>query len=116
MKVALKIILVLLILLSISTGLVKIAQMDEEMVLYRGAGWSDLLIILFGVIQLIGGLMLLLVKTRKNGALLMTLTYIIATVVVFINQMWIFGITSILFIAMSYIIYKRPIQLFNDKI
>lgn len=116
MKVILKVVLVLLIMLSISTGLVKLARMDEEMILFRNAGWSDVLIVLFGVVQLIGGLLLLPAKTRKNGALLMTFTYLIATIVVFMNEMWTFGVVSILFIAMAFIIYKRPIQLLNQHI
>ena len=116
MKVLLKVILVLLILLSISTGIVKLAKMEEEMILFRNAGWDDLLIIIFGAVQFLGGFMLLPYKTRKNGALLMSITYVIATIVVFINQMWVFGFVSILFIIMALVIYKSPIQLINDKI
>ena len=90
--------------------------MKEEMILFQNVGWGETAIVLFGVIQLVGGLILLPFKIRKSGALIMMLTYITATIVVFMNQMWVFGIVSILFILMAYWVYKRPIQLLNEKI
>jgi uncharacterized membrane protein YphA (DoxX/SURF4 family) len=101
MKIVNTILLVLLILLSISTGVVKLFQMEEEMKLFRGAGISDTLTILFGVVQTIGGVLLIVSKTRKLGAGIMAITFAIATVIVFINGMIAFGFSSILFIALA---------------
>ena len=44
---------VLLTVLSIMTGVVKLAQMPEEMEIFRQAGFSDPLILGFGVVQLV---------------------------------------------------------------
>lgn len=101
MKILNIILLVVLILLSISTGLVKIFRMEDEMVLFRGAGISDPLTIFFGIIQTIGGILLILPKTRKMAAALMAVTFVIATIIVFINGMLAFGFSSILFIALA---------------
>ena len=101
MKWALWINRVLLTLLSISTGAVKLSRMDEEMVLYRGAGFADEATLAFGALQLGLGLLLLPARTTQLAAWGMAVTFVIATAVVFINGMVPFGIASLLFIAMA---------------
>lgn len=101
MKIVNTILLVLLILLSISTGLVKIFEMEDEMKLFRGAGINDTLTLLFGVIQTIGGILLIPTKTRRLGAIIMAITFALATIVVFVNEMIAFGFFSILFIVLA---------------
>ncbi len=107
MKIVNTILLVLLILLSISTGVVKLFQMEEEMKLFRDAGIGDTLTILFGVVQTIGGIMLIVPKTRKLSAGIMAITFTIATIIVFINGMMAFGFSSILFIALAVYQYLK---------
>lgn len=101
MKIVNLILLILLILLSVSTGVTKLIQMPEEMELFRHAGFSDTLTIFFGVIQVIGGLLLIPGQTRRYGALVMAITFVIATIVVFLKGMVAFGLFSILFIALA---------------
>jgi len=75
--------------------------MPEEMELFRNAGFTDTLTIIFGLIQLVGGILLIPGKTRRYGAIIMLITFIIATVVVFLKGMIGFGLFSILFIALA---------------
>lgn len=115
MKLLQKINLALLIVLSISTGLVKLASMEAEMVIFRNAGWSDDLIYLFGIIQSTGGFLLIPNNTRKIGGYLMAPTFLIATIILFVNNMIPFGIFSILFILMATWTIIKPIQFVNHK-
>lgn len=92
---------VLLTGLSIMTGAVKLAQMEEEMVLFRSIGFSDAVTMAFGALQLAGGLLLLPSKTTRTGAWLMAPTFLFATGVLFANGMVPFGVVSLLFIAMA---------------
>ena len=92
---------VLLTLLSIMTGVVKLAQMEAEMVIFRHVGFSDSLTMVFGGLQLLGGLLLIPAKTTRTGAWLMLPTFAFATYVLFANAMLLFGVFSILFIAMA---------------
>ena len=101
MKILNMVLLVILILLSVATGVTKLIQMPEEIELFRGAGFTDLMTIIFGVIQTLGGLLLIPAKTRRIGAMIMVVTFVIATVVVFMNGMTTFGLVSILFIALA---------------
>lgn len=101
MKALLWINRVLLTGLSIMTGAVKLARMDAEMEIFRNIGFSDALTIAFGVVQLLGGLLLLPGKTTRIGAWVMLPTFVFATGVVFANGMIAFGVSSLLFIAMA---------------
>ena len=108
MKILKYILFGVLVLLSLSTALTKIVRMPEEMALFANAGFPGLLTILFGIVQLGGAIMLFLEKARKLGAIIMTSTYIIATIVVFVNGMWLFGFISISFIILSAYFIKNP--------
>lgn len=101
MKIVRTLLLGILILLSLSTGLVKLFQMQEEMELFQAVGWPMGLIIAFGVVQMIGGLLLILPVTRKYGAWIMIATFSIATIVLFLNGMVAFGLFSLLFIGLA---------------
>jgi hypothetical protein len=107
MKIFYKVVLVLTILLSISTGFFKVMQQEADIQLFRVLGFNEIMTTLLGVIQLAGGVLMIFSKYRKIGGLIMITTFIVASVAVFMNQMWLFGIVSLLFIAMAYIVVKR---------
>lgn len=101
MKAALWVNRVALTLLSISTACVKLARMEDEMVIFRTVGFSDAMTVAFGVVQLAGGLLLLPPKTTRVGAWVMAPTFLFATGVLFANGMVPFGVASLLFPAMA---------------
>ncbi len=96
-----QVLLIILILLSIATGITKIIQMPAEMELFQHAGFTTWMIIAFGIVQVLGGILHVFKNYRKHGAILMLITFIIATIVVFIKGMIGFGIASLLFIALA---------------
>lgn len=106
MKILLKINFILITLISIATGIFKLLQQEADIQLFEKIGFTATATTLLGVIQLIGGLMLILPKTRKLGAWIMLPTFIIASIAVFANGMIAFGIVSLLFIAMIILILK----------
>ena len=106
MKIFYKIVLVLTILLSISTGIFKIMQQEADIQLFRTLGFDEIMTTILGVIQLAGGILMIFSKYRKIGGLIIIPTFIVASVAVFMNQMWLFGIVSLMFIAMAYVVVK----------
>jgi len=92
---------VLLTALSTMTGVVKLAQMEDEMALFRTLGFSDAVTMGFGALQLAGGLLLLPARTTRTGAWIMAPTFLFATGVLFANAMIPFGVVSVLFVAMA---------------
>ena len=99
--------LVLLILLSISTGVFKVLQQEADIELFKAIGMNEVLTTALGVIQLVGGVLLIPAKTRKIGAMIMIPTFILATTAVFANEMYTFGFVSIIFIGMAYLVFHK---------
>lgn len=99
---------ILLTLLGASTGLVKIFGMEKEMELFRNAGFSNTLTIVFGIVQVAATALIWFPATLKIGAGTLALTFLIATLVVFKNGMMPFGIISLLFIAMAAFVAFPP--------
>lgn len=100
-----KVNLVLLVLLSLSTGVVKIIGLEADVKIFASMGFSYAATVFFGVIQTIGGILLIFPKMRRAGAVIMVITFCIATAGVFISGMTGFGIFSILFICMALMAY-----------
>ena len=107
MKILKKVNLVLLVLLSITSGTAKVMQMPQEVKFFGDAGFSDTSIILFGVMHLVGGILLVLQNTRKLGAVTMVVTFGISTIIIFTSGKLAFGFFSILPILMAGIIIKE---------
>lgn len=99
MGLARKIILVLLIALSLATGLVKVFGFEQDIQVFASIGFSAAATTAVGVVQVIGGALLIPPATRKVGAAIMALTFVVATSALFASGMMTFGIFSILFIA-----------------
>lgn len=106
MKLVLKINWILTILLSISTGVFKLLQQEADILLFEKIGFSIIMTTLLGAVQLIGGVLLIPAKTRRIGAYIMGITFVIASVAVFANSMWAFGFISLLFIAMAFLVLQ----------
>ncbi len=110
MKSLAKIILVLTIILSIATGAFKILQQKADIELFNKIGIGVVGTTVLGVVQLIGGILLIFPEKRKWGAVIMMATFLLATVAVFANQLFVFGTASILFIAMAFFIFLNTLK------
>lgn len=110
----LRINLVLLILLSLATGVVKVLRMPAEMELFAKAGFGEQGVTALGLLQIMGGLMLLFQRSRRIGAAFMAATFAFATAVVFMAGMVPFGFFSLLFIGMALLAYYRPVSLITS--
>lgn len=110
MKLALTINWVLVTLLSIATGIFKLMQQQADIDLFAAIGFNATATTVLGAVQLIGGILLVLPKTRKWGAFVMIPTFVIAAIAVFANGMIGFGVVSILFIAMAALVLVRENQ------
>ncbi|MCB9712947.1 MAG: DoxX family protein [Myxococcales bacterium] len=85
----------------------KLAHMEEEMALFRNVGFSDGMTVAFGVVQLVGGLLLLPARTTRLGAWIMLPTFVLATGVLLASSMIPFGAFSLLFVASAYLHASR---------
>jgi hypothetical protein len=73
--------------ISLLGGIVKITQYQPELDLYLAVGFSPFGLILFGCLQLAGGLLLCVTKTRSAGVILATLSFTVSMGLAIIHGM-----------------------------
>lgn len=81
MKIVSTIILVILILLAVSSGITKVTLMQRDVDFFGKYGFSDPILVAYGLVQLIGGVLLVFKKTRFFGAAIVAVTFLISLVV-----------------------------------
>ena len=84
MDIFLKVILAILIFLAVSSGVTKIMLMPQEVDFFSNYGFTNPILIAYGAAQLIGGIMLIMKKTRFIGAFVVSITFLISAVVLII--------------------------------
>ena len=80
MNMATAIILVILVVLAASSGAAKIALLQQEVEFFGKYGFTTPVLIAFGAIQLLGGVLLALKKTRFFGAAIVGGTFLVSLV------------------------------------
>ena len=81
-----KITLVILVLLAVSSGITKIMLMPQELEFFGKYGFSNPLLITFGFVQLVGGVLLMISKSRLYGAVIVAITFIISLVLLVMDN------------------------------
>ena len=96
MKIVNILIIAIVALLSIAAGLAKVMQTQQEMEFLQGVGLSSFLIVVFGIIQVSGGVLLIPRKTRMAGAVLAAVALGLSSVFIFMGGNLAFGLFSLL--------------------
>ena len=78
MKAISIIILTILTLLAVSSGITKILLMQQDVAFFGKYGFSEPILIAFGLVQLLGGLLLVFTKTRFVGAAIVAVTFLVS--------------------------------------
>lgn len=107
MKVGSTIILVLLVFLAISSGIAKIALMQQEVNSFGKYGFSNPILIAFGATQLIGGVLLPFKKTRFFGAAIVAITFLLSLVVLIMDGNIPASIATIVAILLLGVVMKQ---------
>ncbi len=101
MKILKMVILVIVIALSLAAGSAKIMQMPQEMTFFQQAGLASNLVLPLGLLQAIGGILLVFSKTRFIGAILATLSFLASAITIFLTGAIGFGLFSLLPMLMA---------------
>ncbi len=115
MKVVDILLIAIIALLSIAAGLAKILQTQQEMEFLQGVGLSPALIVVFGSVQLVGGALLLLKKTRIVGAVLSVSAFVVSTILLFVGGKTALGWISLLPIALACVILYRSAHTSHNR-
>ena len=107
MKIVKILMIAIVALLSIAAGLAKVMQTQQEMEFLQGVGMGTSLIVVFGLAQISGGVLLVPAKTRLIGAVLAASAFLVSTVMIFVAGNVGFGLISIIPIALACAIIYR---------
>ncbi len=96
MRMARNVILILLIAMSIAAGAAKILQTPNEAAFFAALGLGLTIMMLFGALQIVAGLLSAIPATRIIGLGLMGLAFLISAVMIWLNDQIVFALLSFL--------------------
>lgn len=85
MKIFFYIALVVLVFLAVSSGTTKVLLMPQDVEFFGQYGFSDPILIAYGLVQCVGGVLLAIPETRIFGAVIVAITFLISAVVLVIS-------------------------------
>lgn len=97
-------------LLSIAAGMAKLMAVPEEVEFLRQFGFNSVAITLYGVIQVLAGLLLSIPKSRMMGVATTIVAFGLSTVLIFVSGNYIFGLVSLIPIALVVVIAIRSVK------
>jgi hypothetical protein len=80
-RIASGIVLLVLILLAVLSGFTKVALLEQDVNFFGRYGFSNSLLVSYGLTQIAGGVLMILEKTRFIGAAIVAITFLISLVV-----------------------------------
>lgn len=107
MEILIKLNFVLLTLLNISAGIAKIMLTPQEVEFLRKSGLNESVVFVFGIVQRISGILLIIKQLRGWGAILTAVMFASSTIIIFVNEMVGFGLFSILPIVLTGFIIRE---------
>jgi len=78
-------IVAILTFLAVSSGVTKVILMQQDVDFFGKYGFSNTILMLYGAVQLIGGILLPFRRTRFIGAAVVALTFIVSLVVLVLD-------------------------------
>lgn len=115
MKIVNILIVAIVALLSVAAGLAKVMQTQQEMEFLQGFGLSTAMIVAFGLVQILGGILLVPPKTRLAGAILAASAFVVSIVLIFVAGNITFGLVSMVPVALAVLIIFQSASSSNSK-
>lgn len=104
MRITLTIVAVLIGLLSIAAGAAKVALVPEETAFLSQFGFTNAITMTFGAVQILGGLLLLIPKTRSIGAITSGLAFAVSSVLLMLGGNLAFAAVSLLPVGLAVLV------------
>jgi hypothetical protein len=115
-KVIHLIVIAIIALLSIAAGMAKLLELPQEVQFLKGFGFNSMLIISYGLVQVIGGVILTIPKTLKLGAIITVFAFTLSSLLIALSGNYIFALISLLPVAMTVWIYWQSIRFTHNKL
>ena len=109
MKTIFNIVLIALIFLAVSSGVTKVILMQQEVDFFSQYGFTKPLLILFGIAQLIGGVLLGIPKSRVIGAVIVAITFLLSALMLLMASHVPMAIVSLVCTLLLGFVIKRSL-------
>ena len=111
MKVINIVLTTLIVLLSVAAGLAKVTQVPQEVEFLTGLGFNPTLILIFGFLQIVGGILTAIPITKLFGSAIVVIGFLVSAALVLVNGNVIFGLISMIpVIITGFIMYQAVIN------
>ena len=107
MKIVFTIILAILTLLAISSGITKIMLLPQDVDFFGRYGFSNPVLIAYGAVQVIGGVLLPFKKMRFVGAAIVAVTFLVSLVVLLMDGNIPVSVVTIVMTLLLGVVMKR---------
>ncbi len=104
-KLAIWVLVAVLTLLSLAAGGAKLAAMPQEIQFFENVGISTTWMLLLGIVQVSGGLLLIPQKTRRTGSVVTAAGFLASAAMIFVAGNIGFGLMSLLPVALAFLLY-----------
>ena len=110
MRIFYTIILIILVFLAASSGLTKIILRPQDVAFFAQYGFTNPILIAYGAIQLLGGVLLTLSKTRIIGVVLVATTFLISAVILIMAGNMPMAAITLIFVMLLGLIMKQSLD------
>lgn len=108
MKILTMLLLVIIALLSIAAGVAKVMGLPQEVQFLEGFGLNSMLIVLYGLAQIVGGILFAIPKTLRLGAIIIIVGFALSAALIALAGNYVFSLVSLLPIAITVFVLKQP--------
>ena len=107
MKNVSTVILVILVLLAVSSGTTKLLLMEQDVNFFIGNGFTRSMLMTFGFVQVLGGLLMVFAKTRFVGATVVAITFLLSLVMLIFDGNLPVGIVTVIAMLLLGVVMKQ---------
>ena len=107
--------IIMLALLSIAAGVAKAFHLPEEVTFLSEQGLGTNTIIIFGVVQMLGGVLALITPTQRVGLGLIGAGFLMSAMIVFVSGNFLFGLVSMLPVLVTVSVFYMTIIIERKK-
>ncbi len=100
-------ILVILVLLAVWSGTTKLLLMQQDVNFFIRLGFTRLMLMTFGLAQVLGGLLMVFAKTRFVGTAVIATTFLVTLVMLIVDGNLAIGILTVIAILLLGVVMKQ---------
>lgn len=101
------IVLVILVFLAVSSGVTKVMLIQQDVEFFGKYGFTNPILIGYGAVQLLGGVLLAFRNTRFAGAAIVAVTFVISLVVLILEGNYPASIATLVATALLLVVMRR---------